>query len=380
MFRVLAVLLAATFSMVASAQTEPKIDGKSEITQKTVKRDFGSDRFVAGGTVRIVTPVTGDLIAAGGTLDVDAPVGGDAVIAGGTVRVDSAVGASLYAAGGRLVVNGTIGRNARIAGGQVDLAERAVVDGNVSVGGGQVSLLGPVRGYVQAAGGSVFINGPVGGDVTSTAGSLELGPNARIAGRLRYASHEDFRRDPAAQVVGGVERMEIHTRGSPQGTDERSVVGRRGGWGWSIGLMAIAALLAAALPSAATRVSDAVRARWPMSLLLGFIGLVCIPVAALILLLTVIGMPLALLSVALYPALLLFGYVATGVATGTIALQRLQPARASQTAWRVGAAALGMLAVTLLARLPAVGSVVVLLAMLLGTGALLLQVRRPTAT
>jgi hypothetical protein len=70
--------------------------------------------------------------------------------------------------------------------------------------------------------------------VVSTAGALELGPQARIAGRLRYASNEEVKRDPAAQVGGGIERMEIARAGSTPGSGARAAVGRRGGWGWSM--------------------------------------------------------------------------------------------------------------------------------------------------
>lgn len=301
-------------------------------------------------------------------------MGGDLVIAGGNVRIDGSVGRSMYAAAGRLLINGSVGQSARIAGGHVDLGQRAEIRGNVTVGGGQVMLHGAVRGTVSAAGGSVYVDGPVGGDVVSTAGAVELGPNARITGRLRYASREEVKRDAAAQVAGGIERLLPDGRTAAKGTDVRVAGGS--GWAWSIGLVAIAAVLAGALPRLAARIAETVRGRWPMSLLIGFIALVCIPVAALILLFTLVGVPLALVSIALYLALLLFGYTATGVAIGGIGLQRLQPAHAEQTRWRVAAAALGMAALTLLARIPVVGTAVVFAAMLLGIGALLMQLRR----
>src|ERR1700694_1540370 len=51
--------------------------------RQAAERDFGADRFVAGGAARVDKPVAGDLIAAGGHVEIDAPVGGDAVVAGG---------------------------------------------------------------------------------------------------------------------------------------------------------------------------------------------------------------------------------------------------------------------------------------------------------
>jgi cytoskeletal protein CcmA (bactofilin family) len=347
-----------------------------EAKKPVVERDLGNDHFAAGCPVRVDKAVKGDVFLAGCSIDVDAAVDGDALVAGGNVRIGAPIGQTLYAAGGQLTVNANVGRNARIAGGQVEIGPKSQVGGNVTVGGGEVRINGAVKGYVRAAGGTVLINGPVEGDVIATSGAVELGPNARISGQLRYASREDIKRDAAAQVQGGVERMQLEGGWPVPERAERSV-GRRGGWVWSIGLMVIAGILAAALPGFYARVSETLRTRAGKSLLLGFVTLVCIPAAALILLFTIIGVPLALITVALYLALLLIGYVSTGIGIGAWALTRFLPGRGAQHAWRIGSAVVGMLVISLLGRLPYVGGFVVLVALLIGLGALALQVRRP---
>jgi hypothetical protein len=120
------------------------------------------------------------------------------------------------------------------------------------------------------------------------------------------------------------------------------------------------------------------RSRPGMSLLLGFILLVCIPVGAVLLLATIIGVPLALLVVILYLALLLIGYVSAGLGLGDWALHRFAAAGAARRGARLLAAAAGMLAVTLLARLPWLGGFVLLAAIVIGIGALLLQAKQRT--
>ena len=361
-----------TSALLMTALALPTAAQQPPAAPEPVERDLGSDHFVAGGTVSIDKSVAGDLVAAGGNVDVSAAVGGDAVVAGGNVRLGAAIKQDVYAAGGRISVNGPVQRNVRVVGGTVEIGPEAKIGGNVTIGGGEVRVTGAIDGYLQVGGGRVLIDGPVGGNVEVGSGDIELGPNARIGGKLRYASRDELKLDTAALVRGGIERF------SPpddwlarSGVHERG--GRGAGWVWSIGLMVIAAILVAAFPGVYTRVRTSVRERWAFSLLVGFIALVCIPVAALISMFTVIGVPLALAAIALYLVLLLVGYVTAGISFGTMALARFQPERASRTAWRVAAAALGMLAISLLGRVPWVGSVVVLAAMLLGMGALLLQ-------
>jgi len=105
--------------------------------------------------------------------------------------------------------------------------------------------------------------------------------------------------------------------------------GERGAasWLWTGGLALLAVALALALPDWYARVADTLQSRPGVSALVGFIVLVCVPVAALMLLVTIIGVPLALGVLLLYPLLLLVGYASTAVALGRMALARWMPER-----------------------------------------------------
>lgn len=337
---------------------------------------LGGDLFIAGGAVTVSQPVAGDLFAAGGAVDVDAAVAGDTLALGGKLRLGAEVEQSVFAAGGQVTVNGKVGRNLRAVGGQVELGPRAEIAGNFSAAGGQVRLYGQVGGHVQSAGGRLLIDGPVGGDVIATSGQVELGPNARIAGKLRYRSGDALRQDPSAQIAGGVERLGPAFPAKGASAPERHRREAAIGGVWTAGLVVLAAALLAALPRFYGGVARTMAERPGLSMLLGFVLLVCVPVAALLAMLTLIGIPLGLFLVALYLTLLPVAYVSTGIAVGDWALQRWQAARAASLGWRIGAAAAALVGLALLGALPWLGGLFALAALLAGLGALLLQVRR----
>lgn len=342
---------------------------------ETREADLGGDRFMAGPSLRIAQPVAGDLIAIGGDLDQAAPVAGDAVLAGGSVEIRSRVAQDVYAAGGDVRIEGAVGRNVRMAGGNAEVGTSGQVGGNLAVAGGDVAIRGPVTGHVQAAGGEVLIDAAVGGDVHVAAGDVVLGPNARIAGKLVYRSSEALRQDPAAQVAGGIERgasWRAHWHGERERI-ERGVEG--GGWLWTVGLIALAALLAGAFPAASRNVAAELRARPGFALLAGFIVLVCVPFAAVVLMITLVGLPVALVVLLLYFALLLVGYASAAVTLGDVALARLRSGDAARTAWRIGAAMAAMLLLALVGRIPYLGGLVVFLALIAGIGAIVMAMR-----
>ncbi|MGZ5071511.1 MAG: hypothetical protein ACXWGX_05745 [Usitatibacter sp.] len=334
---------------------------------RTAEGEFGSDHFAAGCPVRVAQPVAGDLLAAGCDMDVGAPVNGDAALAGGNVRLDASVGNGVYAVGGKVLVNGTVGRSVRVAGGHVEIGPNAKVSGSVTAAGGDVAIRGAVKGYLQAAGGHVLIDGPVEGDVFAAAGQVELGPLARIGGKLTYRS-DDFKRDAAAQIAGGVQSLESHHVVREDTWRWRHRTG--GGWIWSAGVMLMAAVLAAAMPTASASLAREMRSHPGLVLLWGLIAFVCIPVAAVLLMITLIGIPIALLTILLYLALLLVACAVSAAVIADLVLRRYKPEVAELAAWRAGAAILAALAIALLARVPLLGGLVVLAAMLAGIGAI----------
>ena len=361
----------------ASQPAQPTAPSNAGVTE----RRLGADLFIAGSSISVSQPVAGDLMGFGGSVDVDAPVAGDLLGAAGRLRVGVDVGGSIFAAGGQLTVHGKVGRNLRAAGGQFELGPKSEVAGNVSVAAGQVRLHGAVRGGVQAAGGRVLLDGPVAGDVIATSGRIELGPNARIAGKLRYRSGEALTRDPAAQVSGGVEVL-LPAFGANGERDARTpepparAWADGVGWVWTAGMIVLAAALIALLPGFYARVARSLRERPGVSIALGFVLLICTPVAALIALVTLIGIPLGLLLIALYLALLPVGYVSAGIGLGDWGLRRASPARADAVGWRIAATALALVLLALAGWIPWLGWLIGLAALLAGLGALLLQLRR----
>jgi hypothetical protein len=205
---------------------------------------------------------------------------------------------------------------------------------------------------------------------------VELGPNARITGRLRYRSREALKLDPSAQVLGGIERL------APPGTEAASAsrrLVRAALWVWilwTLGLMVVITTLLLVMPTFFAGVIDTLESRPGASALLGFGMLVCIPVASMILLVTLIGAPLAILFMTAYVALLLVGYVVTGAAVGDWLLRRLRHVSAGTPRPRIAAAIGGILVIAILGMIPLLGGLVFVVALLMGIGAVGLATKR----
>jgi cytoskeletal protein CcmA (bactofilin family) len=280
----------------------------------------------------------------------------DQVRLGGHIEISEPVQGSLRAAGGSITID-------------------APIEGGASLAGGSIQVRGAVKEDLRAAGGHVKIDGEVGGDASIAAGTLELGPDARIAGKLSFHGGE-LKRDPAAVVGGGIERNRRGIRHHVYLDDHSSSSRYTRGWFWTAGLLVLAALIAAALPGPSQRMARELRERPWATTLVGLVALTTIPVAALLFLVTLIGIPIGLLAIASYAVLLVIGYVWLAVVMGGLLLDRVKPETAAVTAWRAGAAAVAMLALALLTRLPFIGGFIVFTALVVGVGMVVAVVMR----
>ncbi|MEO5692623.1 MAG: polymer-forming cytoskeletal protein [Usitatibacter sp.] len=290
---------------------------------------------------------------------------------GGSVHLLEATTGSLNAIGGSVLVDAPVAGTLRAAGGSVRIGAGATVEGDASLAGGSIVVQGPIHGDLHAAGGNITIDGPVTGDAYVAGGSLTLGPEARIDGKVKFRGGE-MHVDPAAVVTGGTIRNPSRSHRS-EGSEHSPVTH---GVFWTIGLAALAALLAAAFPGSSQHMAQELRERpWHTSLL-GLLVLTAVPLAALLLMITLIGIPLGLLAMVLYAALLFVGYVWIAVVVGGLLLDRFNAETAALVAWRVGAAVLAMVVLAILVRVPFLGGIVKFAALLAGVGMITAAVLR----
>jgi len=323
---------------------------------------MGDDLYTSAGELSLQSDVPGAAFVSGGRVSLNGAIGRDAVVAGGSVDVRSRIGQDLYAAGGEVRVADAVGGNARIAGGRVVIAPQAAIAGNATIAGGNVTLDGSVGGYALISAGRVQINGRVDGDLNVVGGSLSLGPDAVILGKLQYRGAQAASIAQGAQVQGGVEQSVVERDfGAPTGL---LMV-------WLIALVVAVAVLLACVPRLSRHVAQIPRTRPLAALLLGTALLVGLPVLALLLLFTVVGIPLGLFAIAAWLMLILLAWFVSAIAMGDAVVDKAGVAGKGK---RIVAAALAVLVLFLLAKIPFVGWVVCMLALLFGAGAIALAV------
>lgn len=356
------LILLLLLPVVASAQQSTT----SPNARETV---IAGDYFGAGSSLTPGTAVEGDAFVAGGQVSLQTPVQGDAVLSGGVVAVSAPVGDDLYASGGSVLLESAVDGNARLAGGDVEIAKSANVAGKLTIAGRTVRVLGRVGRQLAVFGDKVRIDGQVAGNVTVASRSLELGPNARIDGKLTYRGPAEAVVEPGAVIGGGMNHPDFDLGDFP-------LLSRLAWWtlasAFTLGLFFVGMVGILFGPVATSKAGQLVRSRQFACLGIGLAMILGAPLAALVLAMTVVGIPLAFVMSMLWPVMLISGYL-TGVMSVTDAMAGATPKKLPGNALRIFLLALGLAGMLAFCSVPVIGWVLGAVLTVAGVGAMTLQ-------
>jgi hypothetical protein len=342
-----------------------------------VTHQFGSDYFGAGGALNLTDAIAGDAFLAGGHVTTASEVQGDLVTAGGEVSIGGAVGDDLYAAGGEVQLDAIVSGNARVAGGDVTVGPATVVTGALTLSGGRIRFEGNTHDYLQATGGDVLVDGTVHGDAEVRAEKVQIGPATRIGGKLIVHAEHEPAVPEGAEIAGGVEFHEadisVHFDDGDAVHRGTTVAHGVGSFLWILGVFVAGVLFTLAFPAYSARAADWIGREPLRSLGLGFVVLFCLPVLAVLLLITIVGIPLALILLMLYLLLLFLGWVTAALFVGRKGLALVRSEQPVTTGWRIGALLAAVIALWLVGQVPFVGGWITFAALVLGIGALVWQ-------
>jgi cytoskeletal protein CcmA (bactofilin family) len=339
--------------------------GSAVTARSAVTRTEAGNSYYSGGELAVTEPVQGDLFAAGGRVTLEQAVGADAAVAGGSVDIRSDVGQDLRAAGGNVRIAGQIGGELVAAGGTVHIADSGVVAGSSLLAGSDVIVDGRLGRSTRIYANRIVFNGEIDGDAHFHAQEIAFGPRARIDGNLFYASASPLPEEELSKVSGRVLRDK-----TPPNWSERSM---NSGTSWFhpiffFSMLASGFVLYLLFPNAVNGARESM-ARAPLrSIVVGLALLFTLPPVALILMLTLIGLPIGLGLFALYPLLLMLGYLAAAFFIGRkLADAVRQPAEFNKRKQALFLAA-ALLVLSLAGAVPVLGWLFVFVALVAGIG------------
>ncbi len=344
--------------------------------------------------------ITGDLIAGGYSVDANGSVGGSASLFAYQLKYGGSCDGSLRVFSNFCDITGRVGRSLLLISAQPTISTNAIIEGPSDIYGDVIQIGGTLRGPVNVGGSQITITGTMEDEVTINGEQIDIYPPAVILGTLTYTAREkeSLVIHPGATVTGEV----IYNPATPtEGNQEDAFVD------FASIVLAISKLLAAFLfgiillwlfRKYAESTFVQLRSRFTIATASGFMTIIIVLVSILILMVAMafslvglimiegemaaIGAILLIFSLVLVPVSsfaavsggLLFytGKVMFAFLLGWLAIRivKRSPAPLSKTQLLLGLSIL-----TVLMAVPYLGTLVYLLASVIGLGGIVLGVR-----
>lgn len=215
-------------------------------------------------------------------------------------------------------VSGKVARNLAAAGNAVYLDDTADVGGDLLAFGRDIIADGHVRGDARITGSHVTLAGIFDRDVVVTANDITVMPGTRIGRDLRYLMEKDLVLDSTVTLGRNMIRMD-----PPPSPRESFSTG-----GLLIQLLLYGAALLGGLglvglfPGIVALSAQKLTESLWRTLILGFVVICLMPMTAILLFVTLVGIPLSMMIACLFPVVIYFSKIPVALCLGALVMRR----------------------------------------------------------
>ncbi len=319
---------------------------------------INDDTYAAGVNVYADGEMGGDLIMAGTIVRNNANVAQDLAVAGSIIDVFGNVGDDARLAGSIVTIGGTVEDDLVVFGAMVRLLPGAIVRGDLTVYGGSVMVDGQVQGNVLGGAGQFIVNGQIDGSAMLETEELIFGSSAVVGGAVQYKSVKEAQVNEGASIAGGLEQ-EVPEK--PQQEKETQDVSNAAAAGFGFMafifkvLMGIVTVLVALyfFRMHMLAMTKSTILEFPRQLGWGFVWAVVVPLASILLMVTVIGLSLGFISLLFYALTFAIANILAMIAFGAWAWKLATKANTIELHWKN--ALIGVLGLNIIGLIPVLG-------------------------
>ncbi len=343
-----------------------------ETIQVAEGEEINGNLYIAGNTISIDGTIKGDLFCGGQTVNINGTVEGDVICAGQSININGTVGGSVRAAGNSININSSVARGVQALGASINLGKNATVGWDMFLAGATGLIQGKITGDLHGGIANITIDGEVGKNIRlrldevkainsrlakkNEDGPLKITDKAKIGGDVIYTSGLIGSISESAEIGGETK----HNLPKIKGTKRNYAISWLWGMLYSIfaGLV-IGLVLISVWKKQIIKITNIMLEKPGPSMGWGVVVLLLTPIICLLLLLTIIGIPLAFLVMATWVIAIVLSKIIAGIFVGRNILDRFGKKSKDSLIW---AMIIGVVIVKFIFAIPIIGWVLCLLA------------------
>ena len=373
LFSVILAVLLALFNFNVCFGTEFRA-GENFFFSDTLT--INDDLIIAGNTIKSSATIKGDFFSASYRLVQNGIVEGSVIAVAKDVDISGQVNGSVSGFGQNINVNGKVNRNLIGFFSALNIKPDADIGGDVTAFGGELTLDGKIGKGLRGSVGTLIISGIVNGDVSVKADKIILMPTAKILGDFKYKSKNQAKIESGASVSGQTFWTKEEAKKEKKPKEIFTLKSLITETLFLLALMITGIVLTLIFKKNAYQAKRAITASFLKSLGWGFVFMVCIPIAIVFLIVTILGIPIAILSLFAYAVLIYIAKIPVATALGEKIIKAFGKQGEPSL---IPSMLLGLIILTILLNIPYLEWLIYFVVLFTGFGAILTSQKQSTS-
>jgi hypothetical protein len=370
---ILTLILFMLFFTAPVLAFDARSDNTINISEEQV---ISEDLYLGGNTITIDGTINGDIWAGARTISISGPVDGSVMAVAKTIVISGDIEHAIRVAGEKINIIGNVAGDLFVAGSEINIENTAHIKGDILFSAGALHIDGIIDGDIRGVGGEITISNKVGGNIDLEVNKLTIISTADIKGSLTYTGEKRATIQAGAQIAGTT------THKLPKAEKDQSKTfplalfsGMKTKFIGFLMALITGMLIILIAPKRLTSIAESIHASPGPSAGWGSLILFITPIAAIIVCITIIGLPIGLIALALWGIAIYLAQIPVGLFLGQWIINHFGVVKDSK-GFMIGALAVGLLIIKLLTLVPYFGFFIGLTVILFGLGAVVANARR----
>jgi len=341
--------------------TEAAVISSGDMLTVETAETIDDDIYFFADTVNISGTVLGDAVIFCREAFIDGKIEGSLLVFAEVIRINGEIVGSARGGANSIFFQGSTERDLMMAANTISIS--GLVGNDLFVGASSADLTGAVGRDIRASMNRLTVDGPVGGDIKVYVNDLIFGSSAKVGGKVTYISENDAVVSSGAIISGTLDKLD---------PPSETVLASPGRTAWSfirpiLSLLAVTVVVTLLFPVLTSGTALTIKNKPGKSIGYGALVVFMAPIAALLLLISVVGIPISFLSMLLYIVLIYLTRIFTGFFLADIIFERFD-----KKVHPVWTGLTGVFVLAILVKIPYLGWLIHIAAILFAAGALII--------
>lgn len=247
--------------------------------------------------------INDNVATAGNDIYIRGTIEDDLFVAGSNIKIDGEIKGNLFAAANTIEINGKIDKDTFLAGNSINIGENATLGQDAFIAGNILNIKGNIERNLSIGGSYINLDSNIKGDTKVTGQTLVIGDNAILDGNLNYTSEKELSSTEQEKIKGNTSYTQPNEKTNQKNNYNIDFTS------WFVSLLQFllfGIIIVLLMPKWTDEIAEYIKKDTLKTIGIGILAFIVVPILMIIMLITIVGIPIAIVTGLLFTLFIMF--------------------------------------------------------------------------